>query len=283
MSRSATKTRAHKTTKPKELWVPIGTGDPGRGKRKPDPHVFEAQHLLVHNRFGNFRPGPEDGITDALFFAAVRHAKHDIGYPPSAISDIFGARLHEFLTGARPLPPSYLKRRKTLAAAAGSEKTIRGNVEKWCNALIAVEPQVHYAPVRPMPLPPAPRIPIPRSFSITTDCSGSATWIVDISGGEDPNGFGFNGSGFTGSMAGHMRPIHASDVQVADFGIIFDPSGVTHHVIIALEAGSDPNTFSHGQESGPIRIRASAELASQTRSHGRGTTLRWFSLTVPAH
>lgn len=102
------------------------------------------------------------------------------------------------------------------------------------------------------------------------DCSGFATAIHKWAGLADPNGLGYNGTGFTGTMLSHLP--HYSDPAGANtlaLVVFVRPSAPTgDHVALVLTPGADPWLCSHGQEKGPIRIRLSTELAAQRAIHG---------------
>ena len=107
------------------------------------------------------------------------------------------------------------------------------------------EPSIHYAQVRPYPSN-------PRQLPMSTDCSGFSTLAYKDAGGPDPNGFGFSGYGYTGTILSACEHIAPSECKAGDL-IVYGPS-TGHHVVIATEAGSNPMTVSHGQERGPFRI-----------------------------
>ena len=110
---------------------------------------------------------------------------------------------------------------------------------------VANEPSIHYAQVRPYPSS-------PRALPMQTDCSGFSTLAYKDAGGPDPNGFGFSGYGYTGTILSACEHIAPSECKAGDL-IVYGPS-TGHHVVIATEAGSNPMTVSHGQERGPFRI-----------------------------
>jgi cell wall-associated NlpC family hydrolase len=113
------------------------------------------------------------------------------------------------------------------------------------------ETRIHYGEVRP--------IPLGRRLPLTTDCSGFVTLCYFLGGAPDPNGLGYDGQGWTGTLLRHMTEVpepQAGDVVV--FGIY--PG---HHAAIVLEPGDDPKLASHGQERGPVEVRFSTESRSQ--------------------
>jgi len=56
---------------------------------------------------------------------------------------------------------------------------------------------------------------------------------------------------------------------------VWTPPGRGQHVCVVVAAGRDPMLVSHGSDSGPKRLRFSAEDAYQ-RGHGHGNAV-WLS------
>ncbi len=77
----------------------------------------------------------------------------------------------------------------------------------------------------------------------------------------DPNGRGYDGQGWTGTLLRHMTEIAQDDVQAGDLVVWGDYPG--HHVALVLEPGDDPLLCSHGQERGPLEIRFTDECRYQ--------------------
>jgi len=121
---------------------------------------------------------------------------------------------------------------------------------------IANEPQIHYAQLRPID-----GLHEPRKLPLETDCSGFATLCYAWAGAPDPNGLGYSGQGWTGTLLQHMQPIAQEAAQPGDL-VVFGPAP-GHHVAVVLEAGSDPLLCSHGQEKGPLAVLFSVESAYQ--------------------
>jgi len=120
---------------------------------------------------------------------------------------------------------------------------------------IAHEPRIHYGEVRP--------IPFGRRLPLTTDCSGFVTICYYLAGAEDPNGRGYDGAGYTGTLLGWLPRIHPAEARCGDLVVWGTWPG--RHVAIVLEPGDDPLLCSHGQERGPLAIAYSAECTLQPR------------------
>jgi cell wall-associated NlpC family hydrolase len=116
---------------------------------------------------------------------------------------------------------------------------------------IANEPRIHYGEARPFPL--ARRLPL------TTDCSGFVTLCYFLAGAPDPNGLGYSGEGWTGTLLRHLVP--TDELRAGDVVVWGGYPG--RHCAIVLEPGDDPLMCSHGWEGGPLAIRYSDECRLQ--------------------
>lgn len=133
---------------------------------------------------------------------------------------------------------------------------IRARIVKVARWGVVHEPQIHYAETRPIPVHVRP-----FSLPLTTDCSGFATLCYLWGGATDPNRNGYSGAGFTGTLLAHGRHIGVSKCKPGDLIVYGEPPG--HHVVIVVEAGSDPLVVSHGSEAGPKLLRHSQEQRAQ--------------------
>jgi len=116
---------------------------------------------------------------------------------------------------------------------------------------IANEPRIHYGEARPFPL--ARRLPL------TTDCSGFVTLCYFLAGAPDPNGLGYTGEGWTGTLLRHLA--ETDRPRAGDLVVWGAYPG--RHCAVVLVPGADPLLCSHGQERGPLAIRFSAECRLQ--------------------
>ena len=118
------------------------------------------------------------------------------------------------------------------------------------------ESAIHYSegPIRSQAITqPFTKLPL------TTDCSGYVTRCYKEAGLPDPNGLGYKQLGYTGTLLSGAHEI-LTDVSKALPGdlIVYGP-GTGWHVAMIVEAGKDPLTVSHGQESGPEYVRVSQD------------------------
>jgi hypothetical protein len=116
---------------------------------------------------------------------------------------------------------------------------------------IANEPRIHYGQIRPFPLT--------RRLPLTTDCSGFVTLCHYLGGAPDPNGLGYCGQGWTGTL---LRTLPRTDV-LAPGDVVVWGAYPGRHCAIVLEPGDDPLLCSHGQERGPLAVRYSDECRFQ--------------------
>lgn len=130
---------------------------------------------------------------------------------------------------------------------------VRGRIVAAARWGIRNEPRIHYAEVRP--------IPFTRELPLTTDCSGFATLCYFLAGAPDPNGLGYDGRGWTGSLLERMESVPPVAVRAGD--IVVWGAFPGHHCAVVLEPGDDPLLCSHGQERGPLAIRFSEESRHQ--------------------
>jgi hypothetical protein len=118
--------------------------------------------------------------------------------------------------------------------------------------------QFNYAEIRPIPI----HLPRRTSSKITTDCSGFVTLMAKWAGLPDPNGLGYNGEGYTGSLLHHLSHIPFHETWRGDLCVYGTGTG-TH--VVALSMGgvreANPIVYSHGQQGGPFALTLNAESA----------------------
>jgi putative peptidoglycan binding protein/NlpC/P60 family protein len=92
------------------------------------------------------------------------------------------------------------------------------------------------------------------------DCSSFSTWCYWVAGAADPNGLGYSGFGFTGTLASHGRRV--STPKPGD--LVFYGPYPHSHVTIYIGNGM---CVSHGSEIGPIVTRYNYRPVAQIRSY----------------
>lgn len=126
------------------------------------------------------------------------------------------------------------------------------------------EAQIHYAQRRPMTTAHLLEQQLADLFAagvlIAMDCSEGVTLLCRLAGLADPNGRGYDGTGYTGTMLDHLP--HYTKPGNADVGalVVFGP-GSGDHVAMVYTPGADPLLWSHGAENGPRFVKLSVEKA----------------------
>lgn len=146
--------------------------------------------------------------------------------------------------------------------------TQRRELARIMDLLVQYEPKVHYRQVRPMSTRSIDDVTellarLKSPGGVTMDCSESVTLLCRLAGLHDPNGLGYNGTGYTGTLLEHLTHYH--DPLRANVGglVVFGP-GTGEHVCMVRRTGADPLLFSHGQEAGPLLVRYSVERRAHT-------------------
>jgi len=237
------------------------------------PDVEEAQHLLESNPFGNFDPGGVDGDYGPLTANAVKRAKWLLGYPPKAVDGSFGPDLKAFLEGTKKLPARYQKVRDQRLKEVPSEEQMRAAIVKWALWGVQNAPKIAYS----QGVTRLSALASPGTLPLGTDCSGFATLCYAWAEAPNPSFAGAYDAakgGYTGTMLNHCRHIPRASVQVGDL-VVWSPPDDGHHVSIVVATGPDPWLVSHGDDTGPKKVRFSAEDAAQRK--GGHAVVTWLS------
>lgn len=228
---------------------------PGRTLRLAAPFLSGSDVAVLQRLLGPYHPGPVDGEYGPLTAAAVERAKWALGYPEARCGQIAEPRLVAYLEGL-PLPRDYAARCAARAEEAAKAPALRARIAAVAHWAVEHEAEIHYAELRPIE-----SLHHPRRLPIRTDCSGFVTLCYAWAGAPDPNGLGYSGQGYTGTLLAHLRPIPPDGAEPGDLVVWGEPPGV--HVALVLERAGDPLLCSHGQERGPLEIRFSVETAHQ--------------------
>ena len=89
----------------------------------------------------------------------------------------------------------------------------------------------------------------PGKLPVNADCSAFVTLCYNWAGAPDPNGMGYNHTGYTGTLLSHGKKIALKDVQPGDV-IVYGP-GTGWHTALVIEGGPNPLTVSHGRQGAP--------------------------------
>jgi cell wall-associated NlpC family hydrolase len=87
----------------------------------------------------------------------------------------------------------------------------------------------------------------PPKYPEWEDCSSSYTWCFWQAGAPDPNGRGYDGFGYTGTLAQNGRRITLDQAQPGD-AVLYGSGPPYQHVAMYLGKGK---VWSHGSENGP--------------------------------
>lgn len=143
----------------------------------------------------------------------------------------------------------------------------RSTLARVMDLLVRERARVHYAQRRPMVTSRLHSLHLLQQalqspHGVTMDCSESVTLLCHVVGLDDPNGFGYDGTGYTGTLLHHLP--HYTDPERAQVGalVVFGP-GSGDHVCMVRRPGPNPLLWSHGQESGPIFISLREEARYQ--------------------
>lgn len=226
----------------------------GRTLRLADPLMRGPDIEALQRLLAPYNPGPADGVYGPATAAAVRRAKWALGYPEGRCDGSADPALVAYLEGV-PLPPGYRARREARARGAATS-TLRERIVAHARWGIAHRAEIHYAELRPID-----GLHEPRRLPLRTDCSGFATLCYAWAGAPDPNGIGYSGQGYTGTLLEHMEAVPLRAAQPGDLVVFGPPPGC--HVALVLEPGTDPLLCSHGQEAGPLAVRFSVESRCQ--------------------
>jgi Putative peptidoglycan binding domain len=159
---------------------------------------------------------------------------------------------------------------KRRAAARASADVSRGAVIAQMNraALVMInnKGRVHYTqgPLRMQGVRKHLHLP---NYPIWEDCSSAVTWLFYQAGAPDPNGLGYNGYGFTGTLVAHGTRININDIAPGDL-VLYGPGPNRSHVGMAMK-GQGPRAycFSHGSEGGPLYVPASYRPIAEARRY----------------
>lgn len=230
--------------------------------------VKAAQTLLAKHSF--LATTDVDGYFGSHSAQACERAKFRLGYAVADIKPTYGDQLNGYLKGTVKLPADYQKRadaRKSTTYAEFEILAIRHKIVTIAQWGVRNEPDIHYEQRRPID-----GIDDPYKLPLHTDCSGFVTLCYQWANAPDPNGKGFIGLGYTGTLLQHMKHIMKSMIMIGDLVVYGNFPG--HHVaVIVAGPASDPLLVSHGEEKGPEYIRNSEEQKYQP------TPANWLTLT----
>lgn len=141
---------------------------------------------------------------------------------------------------------------------ASKEEMIRAKIVAAALLAKAHAPLIHYTQTSKRMQGVREKIRLPK-FPIWEDCSSMATWTYWAAGAPDPNGRGYDGAGYTGTLA--LRGRQIAEVMMKPGDLVLYGFAYPHkHVAIYVGGGK---VVSHGSEGGPYLLptRYRADLA----------------------
>lgn len=111
------------------------------------------------------------------------------------------------------------------------------------------------------------------------DCSAFVTYCYSWAGAADPNGQGYDGQGYTGTLLSHGTEISLAQVVPGDV-IVYGP-GTGDHTALIVQGGPDPLTVSMGEQGDPSFIHVSGDGRQPQRYLRFDTTQIMPSVTQP--
>lgn len=97
------------------------------------------------------------------------------------------------------------------------------------------------------------------------DCSSFATACYWLAACADPNGYGYNGLGWTGSLCQHGKPVKPDKARPGDL-YFYGDGPPWSHVVVGAGGGKG---YSHGSEGGPRVVDVNYRPIGQIRSYLR--------------
>lgn len=94
----------------------------------------------------------------------------------------------------------------------------------------------------------------PGVLPVFADCSAACTLYYNWAGAPDPNGQGYNHTGYTGTLLAHGRHIPREQVKPADIVIYGGGTGEHAALVVTVYPDGDILTVSHGQQGDPSYV-----------------------------
>ena len=124
---------------------------------------------------------------------------------------------------------------------------VRDNIVAWAKWAAAHHDKFNYTqgPLR------MTGIGKPGVLPVNADCSSFVTLCYNWAGASDPNGMGYNHTGYTGTLLSHGKKIALKDVLPGDVIVYGGGTGEHTALIVGYHGGDNPVTISHGQQGDP--------------------------------
>ena len=99
----------------------------------------------------------------------------------------------------------------------------------------------------------------PGVLPVNADCSSFVTLCYNWAGANDPNGMGYNHTGYTGTLLSHGKKIALKDVLPGDVIVYGGGTGEHTALIVGVDGKNNPLTISHGQEHDPSYVHVNQD------------------------
>ena len=213
----------------------------------PHMHGEDVKHAqkMLNKYLGNKAAHLEvDGNFGSVSGANSRIAKVLLGYPKRECRRTYGPTLDQYLTGHKKQTPQMKKLARRRRKTFSHHRNVRAAIVAHAKWGLHHASEIHYEQRRPMD-----GLLHVHKLPLYTDCSGYVTLCYKWAGAPDPNGYGYNGQGYTGTLLNHMRQIMKSQLRPADL-IVYGYFPGEHVVIyigngmcISQGSASDPREF----------------------------------------
>jgi hypothetical protein len=188
---------------------------------------------------------PATGIVDEQTANAIRSARVPTGLPNAGqpLLDQTAINLLDDYIASQSKPPP------------AAVDQVRAAITDYCQRSIGNEPKIHYLQERAIQA-----FGVPPETGFSTDCSGHSTcayyWARKQTGVAvpDPNGNGYNGYGYTGTLVNN--PKVQGPYLVGDLALFGPSLSNTTHVVTCYMPGDRLSALwcSHGSEAAPYAV-----------------------------
>lgn len=203
--------------------------------------VKHAQRML-NKYLGDKAPRLKiDGHFGSVTGQNCRIAKFRLGFPKAQCQRTYGQVLDNYLSGESKPTAAMKARAKKYVSSLNTRAKVRAAIVANAKWGVSHSSQIHYQQLRPIE-----GLKVVRKLPLHTDCSGFATLCYKWAAAPDPNGFRYNGYGYTGSLMNHMANISRSQLKPGDLVVFGYYPG--EHVVIYIGNGK---VISHGKEGDP--------------------------------
>lgn len=241
-----------------------------------NPHMRGDEVTLAQKHLNKHLQ--HDLAVDGCFGPSTAHTcktvKYKMGWPLKKCLPTYGKYFNDVLTGKVRLPLAFRIRARSRARRHRNddsrEATMRTKIVANLRWGVANRAQIHYHQWRPID-----GLHTVRKLPLNTDCSGFVTDCYKWAGAPDPNGLGYNGQGYTGSLLNHMHHITKDQAKPGDLVVFGAYPG--DHVAALVEHGSvgDPKTIGNGSEPDPAEYPVSVVAAAVSHTVSYLTLPKW--------